>query len=180
MNRIFAIILLLSVQPVLAKTATNSKILATIVQRSNATQSDDLIIIQNGKILVRQSTGGGGDTLRSAQSVTKTIVALTYLLLMREGLAESLDVPLAKFYPSLAVSELKNRTVRSLLTHTSGIVDPVNLWNSSNFLQDVLSLKPQSPMYTTFNYSNAASLLMGDILDQSVPPTVGTDPVVAF
>ncbi len=164
----------------------NSTGLAKLIQRSEVTKSDELIIIQNGRTIFKKNSSAAGHSLMSAQSISKTITALTYILLMRDGLVDSLDLPLSQFYPALAMDSRKSLTVRSLLTHSSGLIDPANLWDSPNLMDTILKLQPAFPVYTQFSYSNAGAELMGDIIDHLVPtPTpltskVVVDPVISY
>jgi CubicO group peptidase (beta-lactamase class C family) len=166
----------------------DTAILDKIKERALATKSEELFILHartNGQapqIIAQTSQSKNGSAIRTVQSVTKTIAALTYLLLMREGRVESLDVPLSKFYPEMASDERRDLTVRAVLTHSTGLIDPENLWNMTDLMAGILKLKPTYPVFTQFAYSNAAAELMGNILDQLVPPSRDPkiDPVVDF
>ena len=157
--------------------AADSAVLEKIKARAAATKSEELIILQVASnsqfphVVFKTSQSTDGSAVRTVQSVAKTVAALTYLLLIRDGRVESLDVPLSKFYPEMANDERRDLTVRAVLTHSTGIIDPADLWDMKDLMAGILKIKPSYSVFTQFAYSNAAAELMGNILDRLTPPS---------
>lgn len=111
----------------------------------------------------------------NAYSVTKTFTAIAVLQLVEEGKMH-LNEPVKKFLSSFPYSE--TITVRNLLTHTSGIPNPVplswihlndehELFDSGAFFKKVFdrNSKLKSPPGKVFHYSNLNYILLGQMIE---------------
>ena len=144
---------------------TNAVRLNTLLRRAVESNSDATIITKNGRVIA-QSGRKNWNKVISVQSVTKSIVAISYLMMMRDGVARPLDTPVSEFYPQAVKPAFDQITIRNLLTHTSGIVDQPDIWNGHDIVSQTLSHAPEQPPYSGFYYSNAASMLLGDVLEK--------------
>lgn len=106
-------------------------------------------------------------------SLTKVIFTVTEVLrLVEEGLAD-LDDPLSRFMPEMSWmqnSELPKRTLRQLLTHTSGLPAwaPMYTWNAdaSTLKHQILQHTwPVNPPGQTL-YSDIGYILLGLVLER--------------
>jgi len=89
-----------------------------------------LLILRDGKVLVRQSQGfadleagsaAAPDTNYRLASVSKQFTAMSIMLLVQDGVL-SLDQPVHDWLPSLPPAT-RSVTLRQLLSHRSGVVD---------------------------------------------------------
>lgn len=104
------------------------------------------------------------NTLYRVASITKMATALATLVLCEEGLL-SLDSPVAGYMPDgKDLPELQGVTLRHLLSHTSGLSDPVDLEKLLNqktpWTEAVRGRRFAAPG-TAFRYSNLGFGLIG-------------------
>jgi CubicO group peptidase (beta-lactamase class C family) len=72
------------------------------------------------------------DTITNVFSTTKTMIALTALVLVERGLLD-LDAPVARYWPEFAAAGKSGVLVRHILSHTSGLSG----WEQSLTLEDL-------------------------------------------
>ena len=109
-------------------------------------------------------------------SVTKTFTALSVLQLAQEGKVE-LDKPVSFYLPGFPYSDVI--TVEQLLSHTSGIPNPLPLrwihlaaenpgFNRDNFFADVFKAHPGLDFEpgTKFKYSNLGYVFLGQLVEK--------------
>lgn len=152
-----------------------------LMQRYNgAVPGASLLVVQNGKPVVRRSYGladveahvkATPETNYRLASVTKQFTAASILLLAEDGKL-SLDDPVKKWLPSLPAT-LDSVTITHFLTHTSGVVDYEDVMPPDTKTQvldgDVLHLlESQDSTYfkpgTSYRYSNSAYSLLSLIV----------------
>jgi D-alanyl-D-alanine carboxypeptidase len=128
-----------------------------------------------------------GDQARVG-SITKTVIAVIALQLMREGKLD-LDDTVEHWLPGL-VPGGAGMTLRMLLNHTSGIfnytddpdflatalADPYRRWSPRELIDVALENAPVFPPGTSWSYSNTGYILLGLVLqrasDQSIAELV--------
>jgi CubicO group peptidase (beta-lactamase class C family) len=116
------------------------------------------------------------DTTFNAYSVTKTFTALAVLQLVEKGLID-LDEAAAEYLPDFTYP--KNITVRHLLTHTSGIANPMPLsWVHTEDKHDMYDYKEffneifrkhnklKRKVNEKFSYSNLGYVLLGMLIEE--------------
>ncbi|WP_349263338.1 serine hydrolase domain-containing protein [Steroidobacter sp.] len=142
-----------------------------------------LLIVQDGKPLVRRSYGLSNleeqtvatpDTNYRLASVTKQFTAAAILLLAEDGKLD-LDDPLRKWFPSLP--EVATRmTLRHVLTHTSGLIDyedviPPTMTGQLHDADVLEILETQNRTYftpgTAYRYSNSGYALLALIVGKA-------------
>lgn len=151
----------------------NDPTISEIKALTQSSHSSAVIVEKNGQVLF-QSGEPNFNTVYSGQSITKSLTALGYLLMMQEGSADSLDTPISKYYPNAVRPAFDSVTIRSLFTHSSGIDDPENLWDGRNIVATTLAQAPQRAPFGFFSYSNAGAMLLGDIVNQQVQSRLGS------
>jgi CubicO group peptidase (beta-lactamase class C family) len=131
---------------------------------------------QNGWADITRSLRVDDNTTFNAYSLTKTVTALAILQLAANGKLQ-LDDPVHQHLPSLNIAE--NITIRHLLTHTSGIGNPMPLrWTHlseehkdydydaffTNIIKsnDLLHAKPGAK----FRYSNIGYMILGKLVEK--------------
>jgi len=113
------------------------------------------------------------ETLFDLASLTKVLFTVPQVLkLVEDGLAD-LDDPLSRFLPEMSWiqdSELPKRTLRQLLTHTSGLPawEPIYTWGTdSNLLkQRVLQHRWEVKPVGEHVYSDIGYILLGLVLER--------------
>jgi CubicO group peptidase (beta-lactamase class C family) len=141
------------------------KIILDIISRGKSSQSDAVIIAQNGKILGAYFSRPHVGSIE-AMSMTKSIVSLGIGMLYDEKLI-SLNDPIFRFYPEWRQGEKKLITVQHLLTHTSGIqAEPSTqeIYASPDFVQLALAAELSTHPGEKFFYNNKAINLLAGLI----------------
>lgn len=117
------------------------------------------------------------DTFFRVASITKSV---TSVLTMKLSDLNILDLcrPVSEYFTSEPEqSSLKGITLKHLLSHTSGIIDPPNLENAVEnripFTSVLLSSRRENPG-VSFHYSNLGYGLIGSIMEQILGLSVST------
>lgn len=157
---------------------------------SGVSPAVSVAVIQNGKLIWEYTAGTANpfsdhaattDTVYHWWSLTKIATALTILDLAENGMLD-IDQPVSAFLPDFKITGLEVGagpiTLRHLLTHTSGLPDPIpamfgwvrydaDLPNQSMFLQKVMAdtnkLKFQPG--TDRAYSNLGYMVLGAVIE---------------
>lgn len=147
--------------------------LARLLERGGETNSDAVIVIQNGKVLAEEYYGKPKGAIYIA-SAGKSLTALAVGKLLDQGKIKSLDQPVSDFYPEWLQGNKKLITVRMLLNHTSGIQ---NVPNASveierkmppvNAAKLALAAELSNPPGTNWDYNNKAVALLGGIIEKA-------------
>jgi CubicO group peptidase (beta-lactamase class C family) len=162
---------------VLSCTAQTIKVdqskLARLIERGRATNSDAVIVIQDGKVLTEEYYGKPQGPVYIA-SAGKSLTALAVGKLLDEGKIKSLDQPVSDFYPEWLQGKKKLITIRMLLSHTSGIQ---NVPNASiemerksppvNVTKLALAAELSEVPGTNWSYNNKAVGLLGGIIEKA-------------
>ena len=116
------------------------------------------------------------ETLFRVASITKTATAVLCVRLMQEGTLDP-DRPVCEYFTDKSArSALEGITLRHLLSHTSGIIDPPGLESSVNQEVPFTDLLPSSRRFqpgSSFHYSNFGFGLIGCILEAVINAPVG-------
>ncbi|HEX8638095.1 MAG TPA: serine hydrolase domain-containing protein [Pyrinomonadaceae bacterium] len=164
--------LLLIISAIDAAPQTSAK-LAHLVERGRETNSDAVIVIQDGKVLAEEYYGKPKGAVYVA-SAGKSLTALAIGKLLDEGKIKSLDQPVSDFYPEWLQGSKKLITIRMLLNHTSGIQ---NVANASveierksppvNAIKLALAAELSDAPGKNFSYNNKAVGLLGGIVERA-------------
>lgn len=145
-----------------------------------------IVVLRDGALVFERYYNGSDETsLHNPRSVGKTFAAAALGIALRDGYIDSLDQTLGEFYQLEDYPNYDPRksqvTLRELLTMSSGfdgfdfdsdsIGNEENMYPTENWVEWALSL----PMATDRNpgeqwlYFTAGAVLLGDILEQTVP-----------
>lgn len=116
------------------------------------------------------------DTLFRVASITKTATAILAMRLADQGILDP-DAPImAYFHDSSVCSVLKGITLRHLLSHTSGLIDPLSLEHSVEngipFTDILIDSRKYQPGHS-FHYSNLGFGLIGCVFEAILNLPVG-------
>lgn len=127
------------------------------------------------------------DTIFDLASISKIFTTVAAMKLYEEGKFK-LDDKVAQYLPEFSENGKENVTIRQLLTHTSGFVPFIPLYNMGTNREDrlhiVLTYPLKNPPGTTYTYSDLNMITMGVLveklsgkrLDQYVKEVI-TDPL---
>jgi CubicO group peptidase (beta-lactamase class C family) len=154
-------------------TAVDRAKLAWLLERGRQTNSDAVIVIQDGKVLAEEYCGKPKGAVYIA-SAGKSLTALAIGKLLDEGKIKSLDQPVSDFYPEWLQGNKQLVTIRMLLNHTSGIQ---NVPNASieierknppvNVIKLALAAELSDLPGTKWSYNNKAVGLLGGIIEKA-------------
>ncbi|MBE8475007.1 serine hydrolase domain-containing protein [Streptomyces justiciae] len=118
------------------------------------------------------------DTVTNVFSVTKTMTALSALVLVDRGELD-LDAPVARYWPEFAAAGKDKVLVRHLLSHTAGLPDydgPVaEIYDWPSVTARLAALAPQWEPGTAAGYhSLTQGFLVGEVVRRVTGRTLGT------
>ena len=143
--------------------------LDALYQRAEEANSDALVILRNGKVVVDESFGTAVGPIES-MSVTKSVVSLALGHLIDAGTIDSLDTPVHTFYPEWKQGRKKDVTVRHLLDHSSGLQSAPTteeIYASPDFVQLALCAELEWDPGEGFSYNNKAVNLLAGIVERA-------------
>jgi CubicO group peptidase (beta-lactamase class C family) len=145
-----------------------------------------VIVIKNGKLLIEEYFNGNGrDSLHNPRSVGKTFASAMMGIAIHDGYIKNENQTLKDFYDLKKFNNYSPKketvTLKSLLTMSS-IFDgddndssspgnEENMYPTDNWVKFALDLRVDSTKTAgkQWNYFTAGAMLLGDILDKSVP-----------
>jgi CubicO group peptidase (beta-lactamase class C family) len=149
-------------------------------------QITSVVVIKNGKLLIEEYFNGSArDSLHNPRSVGKTFASTIMGMAIRDGYIKSVDQTLKEFYDLKKFTnyspQKENVTLKSLLTMSS-VFDAddnksdspgneENMYPTDDWVKFTLDLKTDSSKSTgkQWNYFTAGVVVLGDILNKSVP-----------
>lgn len=143
--------------------------LNALLQKGKETRSNAIIVYKDGKLYNSTyfDTVKAGTKIET-MSCTKSIVALAVACLQADGLIDSLNVPVYKFYPEWKQGQKQLITLNHLLTMTSGIQNNLNatveIYPSLDFVQLALAAELSSKPGEKWEYNNKALNLLAGIV----------------
>ena len=144
------------------------------------TQVHAAVIAKGGSIVDEYYQDGyDAASVFTLQSCSKSITSALIGIAIDRGYIESVDVPIAEYFPQIADSGseyLQQVTIRHLLTHTSGIdSSDYEIWqqwrDSENWVDYVLARPVVAAPGTSFIYSTGGTHLLSAILQQAMGKT---------
>lgn len=149
----------------------NYERLKNLLQKAEESHSESVIIYQNNKLVLEKYFGIGNLHKKiEAMSATKSIVGLAVACILSDGILDSLDVPVYKYYPEWNQGQKKLITIRHLVNMTSGLQNnpnaTVEIYPSKNFVQLALCAELTDKPGDKFNYNNKSLNLMSGIIKQ--------------
>jgi len=149
-------------------------------------QITSVVVIKNGKLLIEEYFNGSArDSLHNPRSVGKTFASTVMGMAIHDGYIKSVDQTLKEFYDLKKFSNYSpqkdNVTLKSLLTMSS-VFDAddnksdspgneENMYPTDDWVKFTLDLKTDSSKAAgkQWNYFTAGVVVLGDILNKSVP-----------
>lgn len=141
-----------------------------------------LLIVENGQLLFESYYGNWTvDSLHQLQSATKSIISTLLGCAIQNNFIKSTDEKIAQFFPKEYIQDsLKQQiSIANLLTQQHGLKwkespweAPDNNWralytSSGNWYQKILETEMAELPGQTFNYSNAAPVLISGLIQQA-------------
>ncbi len=143
-----------------------------------------IVVLKNGKILIEEYFNGENRrSLHNPRSVGKSFASTVAGIAINEGFLKSENQRLDEFYQ---LNEFKNfstskgnATIKDLLTMSSGfdgndenyssVGNEENMYPTDNWVKFTLDLPYQDSLKRNWHYFTAGVVLLGDILNKSVP-----------
>jgi CubicO group peptidase (beta-lactamase class C family) len=164
---------LVAAAPTLAVTlppATNSA-LQQLLERGRQTSSDAVLVWKDGREIGHYYRGDHAPRPIELMSVTKSVVALGIGQLLDQGKIQSLQQPVADFYPEWRQGRKRAITVRMLMDHTSGLQNvpraDVEIHPAPDAIQLALAAELSSAPGAAASYNNKAVNLLAGIIEKA-------------
>lgn len=131
------------------------------------TPTDRLACIAGGRVSRASGRRPDEGTLYDLASLTKVVATLPAVLRLVETGAVDLDAPLGIYIPGTRGHGTASLSVRSVLTHTSGLSGQTGLWAISGSREDLLEHVFQSAVEERagFVYANRGFILLGALVE---------------
>jgi len=139
-----------------------------LVRDAEAADTDALIVLKDGKVVCERTFGREGGRFH-VMSVTKFVTAIAVGLLLEQDSINSLDTPVSHWFPEWAEGERGKVTLRSLVSHTSGIAHGETakaLNEAKDKVAYVLGLETHAPG-TEWSYNNEAVALLSGVITKA-------------
>jgi CubicO group peptidase (beta-lactamase class C family) len=149
--------------------ALNKTKLDTLLKKAARTHSEAIIIYKDNGLITENYFGiGKADNKIEAMSCTKSIVGLAVACMLNDRLIDSLDVPVAQYYPEWRQGQKQLITLRHLVNMTSGIQNNPNasieIYPSPDFVQLALTAELSSKPGEVWSYNNKSMNLMAGVI----------------
>ncbi|MBC7911889.1 MAG: serine hydrolase [Pyrinomonadaceae bacterium] len=145
-----------------------------------------IIVIKDGKLLIEEYFNGATrDTLHNTRSVGKSFASAMMGIAINDGYIKSEDQTLKEFYDLKKFANYAPKkegvTIKSLLTMSSGFDadddneespgNEENMYPTSDWVKFALdlSMDNKKEVGNTWNYFTAGVIILGDIINKSVP-----------
>ena len=129
--------------------------------------SDALVVLEDGEKVLEYYSDSESSKIQS-MSVTKSVVGLAVAKLLSDGAIDSLDTPVAYYYPEWKQGQKDKITIRHLMNHTSGLQNVANANAEVNPAPDVIQLGLSASVVnkpgTEFSYNNKAVNILSGII----------------
>jgi len=157
----------------------DSTALAGLVEFGTSRSFDSLLIVRHGRIVLDAYYAPySADLPHAINSATKAVIATLTAIAYKDGLLDSLDHPMLKFFGDRNLFEVDDKkkaiTVQNLLDMTSGIdwTEPLNgrpeslieMRRSPDWIKFILDRPMSNAPGETFNYNSGNSQLLSAII----------------
>lgn len=146
--------------------AVDTSRLAALVDVVQRPWCDAFHVRQHDHVLIDVATERGQAPLET-MSVTKAVVSMVVGRLVTQGLLDTVDRPLANFFPEWRATPKEAITVRHVLEHTSGLAaqrTTEEIYASSDLVRLALDAELATVPGTRFFYNNKAVNLLGAVV----------------
>lgn len=154
----------------------------TAISHGDYGEIHSLLVVKEGKLVFEKYYHGWKvDSVHQAQSMTKSVVATLLGLAIQQGFVKSTDDSVVSYFPKYTnvSGDHKNIKISDLLTQRHGLKwsekpwnSPENTWRnllnfSGDWYEQILKTEMAVAPGTTFNYSNAAPVLVSGIVQNA-------------
>lgn len=131
------------------------------------TPTERLAYIAGGRISRTPGRHPDDSTLYDLASLTKVVATLPAVLRLVETGAVDIDAPLGTYVPGTRGRATASLSVRSVLTHTSGLSGQTGLWKLGGSREDLFEHVFQSAVdeRADFVYANRGFILLGALVE---------------
>lgn len=145
----------------------------SLIEAARKANSDGLVILHNGKVVVEEYFGQP-QTPTYIASVSKALVSMAIVKLLNDKKIKSIDQPVSDFYPEWKQGQKRSITLRMLLSHTSGMQNEKNSrleietgpkGAGDDLVKLALAAEITDKPGTVFNYNNKATCLLPGIIE---------------
>lgn len=149
----------------------NQTRLDSLLKKSEETHSEAVIIYKYDQLVVEKYFGIGkaGNKIES-MSCTKSIVGLAVACMLTDKLIQSLDTPVADYYPEWRQGQKRFITIRHLVNMTSGMQNEPNasveIYPSNDFVQLALAAELSKKPGEVWEYNNKSLNLMAGVVQK--------------
>ena len=144
--------------------------LDSLVALADRASSDALVVLQDGRIVGEWYFGHESRPIQT-MSATKSVVALAVGQLIQRGHIDSLDQPVAEFFPEWRQGRKTDITVGMILSHTTGLQNVPNagaeIYPAPDALSLALAAELESDPGAKWSYNNKAVNLLAGIFQRS-------------
>jgi CubicO group peptidase (beta-lactamase class C family) len=149
----------------------NKNKLESLFTKADKTHSEAVIIYKNNELVAEKYFGiGEPDTKIESMSCTKSIVGLAVACMLSDQLIETLDTPIAKYYPEWMQGQKQFVTIRHLVNMTSGMQNnpnaSVEIYPSADFVQLALAAELSKKPGEVWQYNNKSLNLMAGVIQK--------------
>lgn len=160
-------IVLFCVLPSFAFGQTIEKEYEPLLESAKKSNSDALVVLEDGKEVVEYYSDSESQKIQS-MSVTKSVVGLAFAKLLSDGIIDSLNTPVAHYFPEWRQGQKKEITIQHLLNHTSGLQNKKIATKEVNPAPDKLQLGLSASVVskpgTEFSYNNKSVNILPAII----------------
>lgn len=143
--------------------------LDSLVELAASARSDALVVLQDGRIVGEWYFGRDPGPIQT-MSATKSVVSLSVGQLLERGHIDSLEQPVADFFPEWRQGRKKDITVGMILAHTSGLQNVPNagaeIYPAPNALALALAAEVDAEPGTEWAYNNKAVNLLAGVFER--------------
>ncbi|WP_428232777.1 serine hydrolase domain-containing protein [Flavobacterium sp.] len=149
----------------------NKNKLEALLAKANKTNSEAVIIYKDNELVAEKYFGiGQPDTKIEGMSCTKSIVGLAVACMLTDQLIETLDAPIAKYYPEWMQGQKQFVTIRHLVNMTSGMQNnpnaSVEIYPSADFVQLAIAAELSKKPGEVWEYNNKSLNLMAGVIEK--------------
>ncbi len=149
----------------------NKSRLDTLLFHAEQTNSEAIIVYKDNQLVAEEYFGRAKAKNKiESMSCTKSIVGLAVACMLSDNLIDSLDIPIATYFPEWRQGQKQLITLRHLVNMTSGIQNnpnaSVEIYPSPDFVQLALAAELSDKPGETWNYNNKALNLMAGVIEK--------------
>jgi len=144
--------------------------------REQLPDTTSIVVVRHGSIVFEEYFDGDKDTLRGLASVTKSFTSALIGIAMDHGIIASVDDPMIRYLPQFDIPDLnpnvREVTIRHLVTMTSGFNDTIRLRLTSDAMSKMLESPDHLPAGSIWEYRGNCFHLLSMIISETTGDTL--------